>query len=201
MLLTLVSRSIFLLLILSSHRYETDFCEDLRYTCMPLNDNNFSPTLPNQHTSPAADESSAHSPHLLPQVGAASAAGVPGTSPWAAFTSTAAAAHDLGDAKGGGIMRHQWDRESGVETPLEEGAPFVQDIFPSAARRAERERSRATLRREREASERLRRSVDFRQKEKQILDSVLGLGVYDRRIRPGGINSTGEKLELKGFLL
>lgn len=149
----------------------------------------FSPPLPNPQISLSSDDDPAHNgPRLLPQVGVASA-GVPGTSPWAAFTST----HDLGDVRGGGIMRHQWDREQGADAPLE-GAPFVQDIFPTAARRAERERSRATLRREREASERLRRSVDFRQKEKQILDSVLGLGVYDRRIRPGGINSTGESL-------
>lgn len=31
-----------------------------------------------------------------------------------------------------------------------------------------------------------------RQKEKQILDSLMGHGVYDRRIRPAGINSTGK---------
>ena len=36
-----------------------------------------------------------------------------------------------------------------------------------------------------------RRSVDFRLKEKQILDSVLGPRVYDRRIRPAGVNSSG----------
>ena len=43
------------------------------------------------------------------------------------------------------------------------------------------------------------RSVDTRQKEKQILDSVLGPKVYDRRIRPVGkfepnmVNETGKK--------
>ena len=38
-----------------------------------------------------------------------------------------------------------------------------------------------------------RRSVSFRTKEKQILDEVLGQGVYDKRIRPAGVNSTGEE--------
>lgn len=34
--------------------------------------------------------------------------------------------------------------------------------------------------------------MDFRTREKEILDGVLGVGIYDRRIRPGGSNSTGE---------
>ena len=37
------------------------------------------------------------------------------------------------------------------------------------------------------------RSVDLRQKEKQILDKVLGPTVYDRRIRPGSGNLTSSK--------
>ena len=39
----------------------------------------------------------------------------------------------------------------------------------------------------------VRRSVDFRMKEKQILDKVLGPKVYDRRIRPGRGNITEGK--------
>ena len=35
--------------------------------------------------------------------------------------------------------------------------------------------------------------VNYRQEEKKILDSVLGAAVYDKRIRPSGINSTGKK--------
>ena len=31
----------------------------------------------------------------------------------------------------------------------------------------------------------MRRSVDFRMQEKQLLDKILGPKVYDRRIRPG----------------
>ena len=41
------------------------------------------------------------------------------------------------------------------------------------------------------------RSVDLRQKEKQILDKVLGPTVYDRRIRPGSGNLTSSKKILK----
>ena len=37
------------------------------------------------------------------------------------------------------------------------------------------------------------RSVDLRQKEKQLLDRVLGPDVYDRRIRPGIGNITSGK--------
>ena len=33
----------------------------------------------------------------------------------------------------------------------------------------------------------MRRSVDFRMQEKQLLDNILGPKIYDRRIRPGGI--------------
>ena len=33
--------------------------------------------------------------------------------------------------------------------------------------------------------------VNYRFEEKKILDSVLGPEVYDRRIRPSGLNSTG----------
>ncbi len=39
-----------------------------------------------------------------------------------------------------------------------------------------------------------RRSAFNRQKEKQILDSILGPRIYDRRIRPGGVNGTGKQL-------
>lgn len=34
--------------------------------------------------------------------------------------------------------------------------------------------------------------VNFREKEKKILDQILGQGKYDARIRPSGINGTGE---------
>lgn len=34
--------------------------------------------------------------------------------------------------------------------------------------------------------------INFREKEKQILDQILGPGRYDARIRPSGINGTGE---------
>ena len=33
--------------------------------------------------------------------------------------------------------------------------------------------------------------INYRQEEKKILDSVLGSDVYDKRIRPSGLNSTG----------
>lgn len=36
------------------------------------------------------------------------------------------------------------------------------------------------------------KEVNYRQEEKKILDMVLGPEVYDKRIRPSGINSTGE---------
>lgn len=35
--------------------------------------------------------------------------------------------------------------------------------------------------------------INFREKEKQILDQILGPGRYDARIRPSGINGTGEQ--------
>ncbi|GBP11620.1 Glutamate-gated chloride channel [Eumeta japonica] len=34
--------------------------------------------------------------------------------------------------------------------------------------------------------------INFREKEKQILDQILGPGRYDARIRPSGVNGTGE---------
>jgi len=34
--------------------------------------------------------------------------------------------------------------------------------------------------------------VNFREKEKQVLDQILGPGRYDARIRPSGVNGTGE---------
>jgi hypothetical protein len=34
--------------------------------------------------------------------------------------------------------------------------------------------------------------VNFREKEKKILDQILGQGKYDARIRPSGINGTGK---------
>ena len=34
--------------------------------------------------------------------------------------------------------------------------------------------------------------VNFREKEKQVLDQILGPGRYDARIRPSGENGTGE---------
>ena len=35
------------------------------------------------------------------------------------------------------------------------------------------------------------KKVNFREKEKQILDKILGPAHYDRRIRPSGVNGTG----------
>lgn len=34
--------------------------------------------------------------------------------------------------------------------------------------------------------------INFREKEKKVLDQILGQGKYDARIRPSGINGTGE---------
>lgn len=34
--------------------------------------------------------------------------------------------------------------------------------------------------------------VNFREKEKKVLDQILGQGKYDARIRPSGINGTGK---------
>lgn len=39
----------------------------------------------------------------------------------------------------------------------------------------------------------LKKEVNYRQEEKKILDSVLGPEVYDKRIRPSGLNSTGRR--------
>lgn len=33
--------------------------------------------------------------------------------------------------------------------------------------------------------------INFREKEKKVLDQILGQGKYDARIRPSGINGTG----------
>lgn len=37
-------------------------------------------------------------------------------------------------------------------------------------------------------------NINFREKEKKVLDQILGAGKYDARIRPSGINGTGEWL-------
>lgn len=34
--------------------------------------------------------------------------------------------------------------------------------------------------------------VNYREKEKEVLDQILGPGRYDARIRPSGVNGTGE---------
>lgn len=34
--------------------------------------------------------------------------------------------------------------------------------------------------------------INFREKEKEVLDQILGPGRYDARIRPSGVNGTGE---------
>ena len=39
-----------------------------------------------------------------------------------------------------------------------------------------------------------KKEVNYREEEKKILDSVLGPTVYDKRIRPSGINSTGKHI-------
>ena len=36
--------------------------------------------------------------------------------------------------------------------------------------------------------------INYRAEEKKILDSVLGAEVYDKRIRPSGLNSTGKSI-------
>lgn len=38
--------------------------------------------------------------------------------------------------------------------------------------------------------------INFREKEKKVLDQILGAGKYDARIRPSGINGTGEHSSL-----
>lgn len=35
-------------------------------------------------------------------------------------------------------------------------------------------------------------NINFREREKKVLDQILGIGKYDARIRPSGINGTGE---------
>lgn len=35
-------------------------------------------------------------------------------------------------------------------------------------------------------------NINFREKEKKVLDQILGAGKYDARIRPSGINGTGK---------
>lgn len=35
--------------------------------------------------------------------------------------------------------------------------------------------------------------INYREEEKKILDSILGKDVYDNRIRPSGLNGTGEE--------
>lgn len=37
--------------------------------------------------------------------------------------------------------------------------------------------------------------TNYREKEKEVLDQILGPGSYDARIRPSGINGTGKSLE------
>uniref|UniRef100_A0A336MRH7 CSON003991 protein n=1 Tax=Culicoides sonorensis TaxID=179676 RepID=A0A336MRH7_CULSO len=41
--------------------------------------------------------------------------------------------------------------------------------------------------------------VNFREKEKKILDQILGAGKYDARIRPSGINGTGKCISFPYF--
>lgn len=38
--------------------------------------------------------------------------------------------------------------------------------------------------------------VNFREKEKRVLDDILGPGRYDARIRPSGENATGEYMDI-----
>lgn len=40
--------------------------------------------------------------------------------------------------------------------------------------------------------------INFREKEKEVLDQILGQGMYDARIRPSGVNGTGEQIYLVG---
>lgn len=35
--------------------------------------------------------------------------------------------------------------------------------------------------------------INFREKEKEVLDQILGAGMYDARIRPSGVNGTGKE--------
>lgn len=36
--------------------------------------------------------------------------------------------------------------------------------------------------------------INFREKEKKVLDQILGTNKYDARIRPSGVNGTGKVL-------
>lgn len=42
--------------------------------------------------------------------------------------------------------------------------------------------------------------INFREKEKEVLDQILGPGRYDARIRPSGVNGTGKRLSPKEIL-
>lgn len=44
------------------------------------------------------------------------------------------------------------------------------------------------------------KEVNYRQEEKKILDSVLGVDVYDKRIRPSGLNSTGKWIPFNDWI-
>ena len=43
------------------------------------------------------------------------------------------------------------------------------------------------------------KEINYREEEKKILDSVMAPDNYDKRIRPSGLNSTGES-KFPGFL-
>ena len=71
--------------------------------------------------------------------------------------------------------------------------PSWRSPFRTAALPTEAAKSRhSTLQSTAPAPRRLQRSAMNRQREKQIIDSVLGASVYDRRIRPGGLNGTSK---------
>lgn len=40
-----------------------------------------------------------------------------------------------------------------------------------------------------------KKEINYREEEKKILDSVMAPDNYDKRIRPSGLNSTGELVE------
>lgn len=46
------------------------------------------------------------------------------------------------------------------------------------------------------ATQQQQANINFREREKQILDKILGPQYYDRRIRPAGANGTGNKKSL-----
>ena len=71
--------------------------------------------------------------------------------------------------------------------------PSWRSPFRTAALPTEAAKSRhSTLQSTAPSPRRLQRSAMNRQREKQIIDSVLGASVYDRRIRPGGLNGTSK---------